>query len=83
MPTITATFRSNYSESRKWVIVDAGRDPNAPPVIFDGYLEPDQTTAAISIYSADGVYGVVNYQRSDGPIQVVDDVTDGADVRMD
>jgi|GEM_PF-6496671 hypothetical protein len=80
MPDISATFSSDYSESRKWVIVDTGRDPNAPPVVFDGYLEPNGVTPPIALYS-DGFGAHVTYQRSDGaPTNV--DVSDGDAVRM-
>ena len=83
MSEINATFKSNYSESRRWVIVDTGRDPNSPPVIFDGYLDPNGLTSALPLYSADGIYGKVIYQRSDGPQQVVDSITDGSQISMD
>ena len=66
MPNISASFRNDYSESRRWTIVDTGRDPNSPPVIFSDYLEPGQATQAFDLYSSDGVYGQVTYQRSDG-----------------
>lgn len=82
MANIYAQFKNNYSESRKWVIIDLGRDPNAPPVVFNDYLDPNGVTDALQIYSSDGTWGKVQYQRSDGPAQVVDDVTDGSTVSM-
>jgi hypothetical protein len=65
MADISASFKSNYSESRHWVIVDTGRDPNSPPTIFDGYLGPGDTTDVLPVYSS-GSSGTVTYQRSDG-----------------
>jgi hypothetical protein len=82
MSEISATFKNNYSESRHWVIVDSGRDPNSPPVIFDGYLAPNEVTSPLSLFSDDGIYGKVFYQRSDGPQQVVDSITEGSQVSM-
>lgn len=83
MSELSATFRSNYGESRHWTIWDEGRDPNAPPVIFDGYLAPNDVTAALPVYSSDGIYGQIKYQRSDGPLQAGVSVTDGAEIWMD
>ncbi|QEE29674.1 hypothetical protein FTW19_17785 [Terriglobus albidus] len=82
MPTLRATFRSNYGESRLWTIVDQGRDPNSPPVIFNGYLEPNQPTEALEVYTDDGLYGKIAYQRSDGPMQVNVSVTDGSETAI-
>ena len=83
MPELNATFKNSYGESRHWLIVDQARDPNAPPTLFDGYLEPNEVTASTVIYSADGVYGRIAYQRSDGPPTIVDSVTDGTEVSME
>lgn len=83
MPDISASFRNDYSESRHYSVVDTGRDPNSPPVIFDGYLEPGQITQSVAVYSEDGVYGKISYQRSDGAVTVVDDVTDNSVVSME
>ena len=58
MPDISATFTNKYGESRKWVILDLGRDKNAPPVIFNDYLDADQSTPALTVYS-DGWHGTV------------------------
>ncbi len=81
MPDISASFKSDYSESRRWVIVDTGRDPNSPPTIFDGYLEPNQATNSLPVYSSDGTWGSVTYQRSDGsPTNTT--VADGSVVSM-
>ncbi|HEY1656503.1 MAG TPA: hypothetical protein VGF86_15480 [Candidatus Tumulicola sp.] len=80
MPDISATFTNKYSESRKWVIVDTGRDPNSPPIVFNDYLEPDQSTAQLTLYS-DGFGGHAQYQRSDGAVTNVD-VSDGDNVAM-
>jgi hypothetical protein len=82
MADINATFRNDYSESRRFVIVDTARDLNSPPVIFDGYLEPGQSTAALTLYSADEIYGKVSYQRSDGAVTIVDNITDNSVVSM-
>ena len=81
MADIWATFENGYGESRRYVIVDQGRDPNSPPVIFDGYLDPDAKTDWLALY-ADGSYGRVVYQRSDGGQQVVDSITNESNVRM-
>jgi hypothetical protein len=83
MSDISATFKNNYSESRHWVIQDQGRDPNSPPTIFDGYLEPDQSTSTLALYSSDGVYGRAAYQRSDGAVTIADSITDGSEVSME
>ena len=82
MAEISATFKNDYGESRHWTIVDQGRDPNAPPTIFDGYLAPDEATSALTLYSSDGIYGRAAYQRSDGAVTVVDSITDGSQVSM-
>ena len=83
MPQIAATFQNNYGESRKWVIVDVKRDPNAPPVVFNDYLEPNQATSPLNLYSDDGIYGEATYQRSDGAPTHVDSITDGTQVSME
>ena len=83
MADISATFSNDYGESRRFVIVDIGRDPNNPPGIFDGYLEPGQSTQSLTLYSADGIYGKVSYQRSDGAITVVDNISDNSAVSME
>ncbi len=82
MPTITATFKNNYGESKLWTILDLGRDPSAPSQVFRDYLEPDQVTDPLTLYSADGVYGLAGYQRSDGQLQRVD-VSDQSEVDME
>ncbi len=82
MPNIRASFRNNYGESRRWLIWDIARDPNSPPVIFDGYLEPDQSTDWLTLYSSDGIYGRVTYQRSDGAPTTPMDISDGDTVNM-
>jgi hypothetical protein len=82
MPDINASFKSAYSESRHWSIWDTGRDPNTPLQIFDGYLEPNQATDLLPVYSSDGTYGTIAYQRSDGPMQVQVSVTDGGETSM-
>ncbi|MBI4790241.1 MAG: hypothetical protein HY782_24670 [Chloroflexi bacterium] len=83
MSTVYAAFCNNYSESRLYVIWDLKRDPNAPPVIFNGYLDSDQCTDWLPIYTGDDLWGKVLYQRSDGPQQIVDTITDSTTVRMD
>jgi hypothetical protein len=81
MSDITATFVNKYGQSRKWVVLDMGRDPNAPPVIFNDYLDVDQSTGALTLYS-DAYHGQVQYQRSDGsPTNI--DVRDGDTVSME
>jgi hypothetical protein len=47
------------------------------------YLEPNQVTNPLSLYSDDGIYGEVTYQRSDGAPTVVDSITDGSQVSME
>ena len=41
---IAASFRNDFGDSRRYVIVDSGRDPNSPPGLLDGYLDPGQFT---------------------------------------
>ena len=82
MANITATFVNSYGDSRKWVIVDMARDPNSPPILFNDYLDPDQSTPGLTLYSSDGIYRSVQYQRSDGAPTMVDNVTDGSQVSM-
>jgi hypothetical protein len=82
MPDIVATFKSDFSESRKWTIWDTGRDPNAPLTIFDGYLEPEQVTDSLTIYSEDGVYGIVAYKRSDSAVTGEVSVTADSEVSI-
>jgi hypothetical protein len=79
MSDINVTFTNNYGESRHYAIADLGRDPNMPPRIFDGYLGASQTTDPIAV-QADGK---IEYQRSDGPVQVVDSLHDGDNVKME
>jgi hypothetical protein len=81
MAQISATFQSDYSESRRWVIQDIGIDQNSPLVIFDGYLGPNDVTQSLSLYSSDGLRGLALYQRSDGAPNRVD-VSDGDQVKM-
>ncbi len=81
MPDITATFVNDYGQSRKWVVLDIGRDPNAPPVIFNDYLDVGQSTGALTVYS-DGYHGQAQYQRSDGPLTNID-VNDGDTISME
>jgi hypothetical protein len=82
MATITATFKSDYSESRGWVIYDIAVDPNAPQQIFQGYLGPNDSTGPLNMYSSDGIYGTAMYQRTDGsPTRV--DVSDQSTISMD
>lgn len=83
MPEISATFSNSYGESRRWVIADIARDPNSPPILFDGYLEPDQSTQALALYSSDGIYGKVQYARSDGAWTIADNITDQSVVSME
>ena len=83
MASISASFCNNFGDSRLYVIVDAKRDPNAPPEIFRGYLEPNQSTDVLSLYSGDDSWGQVIYQRSDGAPTVVDTITDGSTVSME
>ncbi len=83
MADINASFCNNYGESRLFVIWDLKRDPNAPPEIFRGYLEPSQCTNVLSLYAGDDLWGQVAYQRSDGAQNVVDTITDGSTVSMD
>jgi hypothetical protein len=82
MAQISATFKSDYSESRHWVILDIGVDQNSPLTLFDGYLGPNDVTQAFSLYSSDGIYGLAMYQRSDGAPTRVDNITDGQQVSM-
>jgi hypothetical protein len=82
MAQISATFKSDYSESRHWVIQDIGIDQNSPATLFDGYLGPNDVTQPLPLYSSDGIYGLAIYQRSDGAPTRVDNITDGQQVSM-
>ncbi|SAK83688.1 hypothetical protein AWB78_04143 [Caballeronia calidae] len=82
MATLTASFVNGHGSSIRYQIVDTSRDPNSPPVLFDNYLEPDQSTGDLQLYSADGVYASVTYFRSDGYSEVKPDITDGSAVRL-
>jgi hypothetical protein len=82
MATLTASFINGHGSSIRYQIVDTARDPNSPPVLFDNYLDPEQSTGDLQLYSADGVYGSVTYIRSDGYSQVQSDITDGTAVRL-
>lgn len=81
MSDIKVMFKNHYGDSRRYVIWDEGRDPNDPPVVFDGYLDAGQATDWLSLHG-DGSYGRVKYQRSDGAATTVD-VSDGSNVDMD
>lgn len=82
MATMQVTFTNGTDSSRAWVIWDTGIDPNAPKQLFADYLDAGASTDALSLYS-DGTYGQAAYQRSDGPLQNVSDVTDGSNVSME
>jgi hypothetical protein len=81
VPDISATFTNNYGESRHYTIWDIGRDPNQPPVIYDGDLDGNQATDLLALHG-EGSYGRARYQRSDGAATTVD-VTDGSNIDMD
>jgi hypothetical protein len=83
MPDIHVTFTNGYGESRQYQIWDLGRDPNAPPQIYSGYLDTNQSTDPLAVHSNDFGESRVAYQRSDGPQQVVDSLSEGDNVRMD
>jgi hypothetical protein len=83
LATISASFSNGYSSSRRFVIADTGIDPNSPLTIFDGYLDINQTTDPLALYSSDGIYGQAAYQRSDGAVTIVADITDGSTVAME
>lgn len=75
MGDININFKNNYGESRHFTIWDVGRDPNMPPVIFEGYLDDDQETGDLTM-QGEGSYGRAMWQRSDGSV-TTQDVTDG------
>ena len=81
MGIVNAAFKNNYGESRLWVIWDPGRDPNAPAVIFNDYLDADQTTPWLTLHTED-VWARAIYQRSDGAATVEDTITEGSVVNM-
>ena len=83
MPDIHVTFTNNYGESRLYQIWDLGRDPNAPPEIFNGYLDKDQSTDALAVHSNDFGETRILYQRSDGPQQVIDGFSEGDNIKME
>jgi hypothetical protein len=80
MADIYAKFRNNYSENRRWIIKDYGRDSGDPPVVFDGYLDTDAETDWIALSDK----GDVSYQRpTDGAETHPMTVHDGDTVNMD
>jgi hypothetical protein len=83
VPDITVTFTNKYGESRHYGIWDLGRDPNSPPQIFNGYLDTNQSTDPLAVHSSDFGEARVMYQRSDGPQQVVDSLSDEGNVSME
>jgi hypothetical protein len=83
MPDISVTFTNSYGDSRQYGIWDLGRDPNSPPVIFNDYLDSNQSTSPLPVHSNDFGETRVMYQRSDGPQQVVDNLSDGDNVPME
>jgi hypothetical protein len=83
MGNINATFCNNYSEKRMWWIWDIKSDPNVPPKIFEGYLEPNQCTDSLPLYTGDDLWGQAMYQRSDGAQNIVDTITEGSTVQME
>ncbi len=83
MADINASFCNNYSESSFFVIYDMKRDPNIPAELFQGYLEPNQCTDSLSLYTGDDLWGKAMYVRSAGAQQIVDTITDGSTVNME
>ena len=81
MANINANFQNASGASALFAIVDLARDQNAPPQLFAGYLDPDQGTGDLTLYSADGLYGRVGVVRSGGA-QTVVDVANGDTIRM-
>jgi hypothetical protein len=79
MTDIAASFQNDYGESRRYVIVDRGRDPNSPPVIFNDYLDAGQATQPLALHSS----GQVIYQRSDGAPTNIDSISDGDVISME
>ena len=50
---------------RELPIAGERADPNAPPVIFSGYLAPDESTQGLTLYSdVNGVYTEAQYMQS-------------------
>ena len=82
MPDIYAAFQNNTDESHGFTVVDQGRDRNNPPVVFNGYLEPAQSTDWIALYAVDDTHGEAIWARSGGPTQVEPSISDGSTVRM-
>jgi len=82
MTFVSATFTNNYSASRFWTISDTGIDPNHPKVIFNDYLDVNDSTPVLQLRKDyGGTQGHAQYQRSDGQVTAVD-VTDGSVVGM-
>ena len=79
MGEINVTFTNNTSDSRHWDIADLGIDPNYPKLIFSDYLDAGASTSALAVNDT----GTIEYKRSDGPTQVVDNLHDGDTVRME
>jgi hypothetical protein len=82
MATMQVTFTNGTDSSRAWAIWDTGIDPNVPKQVFADYLAAGASTDGLTLYS-DGSYGQAAYQRSDGPVQNVPDVSDGSTVSME
>ena len=81
MAEITGTFRNTCGASRRWVIFDLDRDPNSPPIVFNDFLDADQSTDPLTLHSGDGLFGRIQYQRSDGAPQMAD-VGNNDEIRM-
>lgn len=67
MSEIMARFCNGDTEGRLWTILDVGADPNHPPELFSGFLEPGVCTDPVALYSADGTFGHVAWQSPNTP----------------
>jgi hypothetical protein len=80
MSTISATFQNNTDGRFLFVVQDLGSTP--PQTLFNDFLNPNDSTPPLSLFSSDGIFGKAQYQRAGGPIQIVDDITEGTVVPM-
>jgi hypothetical protein len=77
MSEATAVF-CNGKDKRHWIVIEQGRDPSAPLVIYSGYPAPTQATASMTVYGSGGIFAQAAYRRSNRPLQNSVSVTDAA-----
>jgi hypothetical protein len=80
VPSISATFRNDTAGRSQFEIDDLNTTP--PEIKFNDFLDPNDSTSALSLFGSDGVFGKAQYTRAGGATQVVDDIKDGDVVSM-